>query len=107
MFAVFPFFGPAAGGTRVVIIGTGFNGATVVKFGTKAATSVTVDNAHVITATSPAGTGTVDVTVTTAGGTSATSAADHFTYFMRCQWFPFRFFGEHEHRQPRFCFPWM
>ena len=30
--------------------------------------------------TSPAGTGTVDVTVTTAGGTSATSSADHFIY---------------------------
>ena len=30
--------------------------------------------------TSPAGTGTVDVTVTTPGGTSATSSADHFTY---------------------------
>ena len=33
-----------------------------------------------ITATSPAGTGTVDVTVTTPGGKSATSTADHFTY---------------------------
>ena len=33
-----------------------------------------------ITADSPAGTGTVDVTVTTPGGTSATSAADQFTY---------------------------
>ena len=31
-------------------------------------------------ATSPAGTGTVDVTVTTAGITSPTSPADHFTY---------------------------
>ena len=36
-----------------------------------------------ITATSPAGTGTVDVTVTTTGGTSATSAADQFTYVAR------------------------
>ena len=33
-----------------------------------------------IIATSPTGTGTVDVTVTTPGGTSATSAADQFTY---------------------------
>jgi len=31
-------------------------------------------------ATSPAGTGTVDVTVTTTGGTSATWAGDRFTY---------------------------
>ena len=33
-----------------------------------------------ITADSPAGTGVVDVTVTTPGGTSATSSADQFTY---------------------------
>ena len=37
-------------------------------------------NDTTITADSPAGTGTVDVTVTTPGGTSATSAADQFTY---------------------------
>ena len=41
----------------------------------------TVNSATSITATSPAGSaGTVDVTVTTPGGTSATSAADQFTY---------------------------
>ena len=33
-----------------------------------------------ITATAPAGAGVEDVTVTTAGGTCATSAADQFTY---------------------------
>ncbi len=33
-----------------------------------------------ITTISPAGTETVDVTVTTPGGTSATSSADRFTY---------------------------
>ena len=33
-----------------------------------------------LTVTAPAGTGTVDVTVTTPNGTSATSSADHFTY---------------------------
>ena len=37
-------------------------------------------NDTTITADSPAGTGTVDVTVTTPAGTSATSAADQFTY---------------------------
>ena len=41
----------------------------------------TVTNSTTITATAPAGTvGTVDVTVTTPGGTSATSAADQYTY---------------------------
>ena len=48
-------------------------------FGTTAGT-VTADTATSITVTSPAGAGTVDVTVTTAGGTSATSSADQFSY---------------------------
>ena len=49
----------------VTITGTGFTGATAVDFGTTAATSVTVVSDTSITADSPAGTGTVDVTVTT------------------------------------------
>jgi len=57
-----------------------FTGATAVKFGATSATSFTVNSASSITATAPAGTGTADVTVTTTGGTSATSAADQFTY---------------------------
>ncbi|MGB9246507.1 MAG: IPT/TIG domain-containing protein, partial [Methanoregula sp.] len=76
-----PTGGPLAGGTTVTITGTGFTGATAVTFGTTAATSYTVASATSITAVSPAGSaGTVDVTVTTPGGTSTTSAADQFTY---------------------------
>jgi len=76
-----PTNGPIAGGTSVAITGTGFTGATAVKFGTIAATSYTVNSATSITATSPAGSaGTVDITVTTPGGTSATSSADQFTF---------------------------
>ena len=76
-----PTGGPLAGGTTVTITGTGFTGATAVTFGTTAATSYTVASATSITAVSPAGSaGTVDVTVTTPGGISTTSAADEFTY---------------------------
>ena len=65
----------------MTIFGTNLAGATGVLFGTTAATSFTVVSANAITATSPAGTGyTVNVTVTTPSGTSATSAADQFTY---------------------------
>jgi len=65
----------------VTITGANFTGATAVKFGATAATTFTVNTATQITATAPAGSaGTVDVTVTTAGGTSATSAADQYTY---------------------------
>ncbi len=75
-----PTSGTTAGGTPVTITGTGFTGATAVDFGPTAATNVSVVSATSITADSPAGTGTVDVTVTTPGGTSPTSSADQFTY---------------------------
>src|SRR5205807_1162165 len=69
------------GGTSVVINGTNFTGATAVTFGSFAAASFTVNSSTKITATSPAEpAGTVDVTVTTPSGTSATSSSDHFTY---------------------------
>ena len=75
-----PSQGPAAGGTPATITGANLTNATAVKFGTVAATSFTVSSATQIVATSPPGTGVVDVTVTTAGGTSATLPADQFSY---------------------------
>jgi hypothetical protein len=79
--AVSPSTGPAAGGTPVTITGTNMTGATVVDFGPNAATGVMINAAGTqITATSPAGTGTVDVIVTTPGGPSATVPGDHYTY---------------------------
>jgi len=78
---VSPSSGPTTGGTSVTITGTGLTGATTVKFGSVAATNVSVNSDSSITATSPAGlVGPVDVMVTTAGGTSAASAKDTFTY---------------------------
>ncbi|WP_228001490.1 beta strand repeat-containing protein [Nocardia australiensis] len=65
-----PTAGPLAGGTTVTLIGTNLTGATAVLFGATAATSFTVNSATQITAVAPAGTGTVQVTVTTVGGTS-------------------------------------
>ncbi|MCL5948469.1 MAG: IPT/TIG domain-containing protein [Actinobacteria bacterium] len=65
-----PAVGPKLGGTSVTISGSGFTGATAVDFGSKPATSFTVDSDTSITAVSPPGTGTVSVTVTTANGTS-------------------------------------
>ena len=78
--SVSPNAGPIAGGTSVTITGTGFTTTTAVHFGATAAT-FTVNSDTSITAVSPAGSvGTVDITVTNAGGTSTTSAADRFTY---------------------------
>ncbi|WP_280244436.1 IPT/TIG domain-containing protein, partial [Nocardia abscessus] len=64
-----PLAGPASGGNSVVITGTHFIGPTTVRFGS-AATTFTLDSPTRITAIAPPGTGTVQVTVTTAGGTS-------------------------------------
>jgi hypothetical protein len=95
---VAPASGPMTGGTSVTISGSGFSGATAVMFGTQASPSYTVNSDGSITATAPqdvaalynaaanAGKGAlsysaaVDLTVTTAAGTSATSSADQFLY---------------------------
>ena len=94
---VSPASGGTAGGSTVRITGTGLGGATVVRFGGAAGT-ITADSATQITVTSPpststaaitagsdtqaagTGAGIVDVTVTTPGGTSHHSAADHYAY---------------------------
>jgi hypothetical protein len=76
--AVEPGEGPEAGGTNVTIKGSNLAGGAV-KFGPNAGTGVSCSGGE-CSATSPAGKGTADVTVTTAGGTSATGEADRFTY---------------------------
>ena len=77
---VSPSSGPQAGGTAVTVTGSGFTGATGVQFGSAAAASFTVVSDTKIMATAPSGTGTVDVTVATPAGTSATGGGDKFTY---------------------------
>jgi IPT/TIG domain len=75
-----PNHGSPGGGSTVTITGTGFSGASAVRFGSSNAKSFTVNSATSITAVSPKGKGTVDVTVTTPAGTSPTGAADQFRY---------------------------
>jgi hypothetical protein len=82
---VSPNEGPAAGGTKVTISGTGFAtapGATVIRFATTKATAVSCSSSTSCEATAPAhAAGTVDVKVTVNKVTSAKSApADQFTY---------------------------
>lgn len=73
---------PANGrtGTAVTVTGSGFTGATAVRFGASSATAITAVSDTQIIAMSPAGIGTVDVTVVTPAGTSAASPASQFTY---------------------------
>jgi alpha-tubulin suppressor-like RCC1 family protein len=78
--AVSPKEGPRVGGTSVTITGTAFEEVLAVKFGSANATSFKVNSEGSIMATSPPGSGTVDVTVTTPAGTSAPSSADEYSY---------------------------
>jgi IPT/TIG domain/FG-GAP repeat len=83
--SITPTSGPTAGGTQVTITGTNLAAGPVVRFGSVQAGSPSIGTApgkpDVLTVTSPPHqAGTVDVTVTTPGGTSAATAADRFTY---------------------------
>lgn len=86
---VTPGMGAAAGGSQVTISGANFAGSdytvTSVSFGTQVAASFTTMSPSQVSAVAPAGSGSVDVTVTTqvtsgTQATSATSSADVFTY---------------------------
>ncbi len=75
-----PASGPLAGDTTVTIDGTNLAGATAVDFGDSAATILS-DSANQIMVTSPPGlSGSADVTVTTAQGTSPLTSTEQFTY---------------------------
>lgn len=79
--ALAPTTGVAAGGTLVEIRGRKLTGATAVTFGGTAATSFRVVSDTLIVATAPAKVAsTIDVVVTTPGGSSANTAADNYIY---------------------------
>jgi len=78
-----PASGPAAGGGSVTITGTRFStipGDTTVQFGASAPISAEVVSATQITATAPAGTGAVPVSVVVGGDQSPASPADLYSY---------------------------
>src|SRR4051794_10795133 len=75
---VAPNQGSTAGGTPVTISGSGFTGATAVKVGAALASGMTVLSSTQITAITPPGTGTANVTVAGIGGTSTQTVP--FTY---------------------------
>jgi hypothetical protein len=81
--AIEPASGPEAGGTTVTVTGTNLSDATAVRFGAASAQTFEVLSEDEVKAVAPPGTGTVGVTVSTAGGTSATSAGAEFTYIER------------------------
>ncbi len=80
--SISPASGPPAGGTSVTITGSNLLNAASVDFGSVPARSFVVVSPTQIDAVSPAGSAgeSVNVTVVTPGGTSATGSPDLFTY---------------------------
>jgi hypothetical protein len=79
--AISPTSGTTAGGTTITITGSGFTGATVVRFGWTVASSFTVDSDTQITAVSPAHAASAqNVAVVAPGGVTPTVSVDLFTY---------------------------
>ncbi|MCX4452335.1 IPT/TIG domain-containing protein [Streptomyces sp. NBC_01728] len=77
-----PGMGPTAGGNTVTINGVNLSMASAVTFGPNAATNITVVSNSRLTVTAPGGTGTVVVTVTTPGGSSAPDQGDPFYIYV-------------------------
>ncbi|MFT3710629.1 MAG: IPT/TIG domain-containing protein [Archangium sp.] len=79
--SIAPVTGPIAGGTTVTLTGTGFSGATAVRFGAVDAASFTVVSGTQVTAVTPvaASAGAVDVTIVTPSGAWTTRKG--FTFF--------------------------
>lgn len=83
IFAVSPAGGSSGGGTQVTITGMGFVGVwqiAAVRFGMTDALSFTVDSPNQITAVAPAGSGTVQVSVTDSHGLVTATAPQPFAY---------------------------
>jgi hypothetical protein len=78
--AISPGAGPLGGGTLVNLTGTGLADATGISFNNTAAEAFLINSDTSATATSPAGTGMVDITVTNETGASPITSADEFTY---------------------------
>ena len=82
--SVSPATGPIAGGTKVVLTGSGFSAGAVVRFGGVEATGVTFISQNLLTAIVPAhGVGNVDVSVT--AGSTTTTSSSAFTYTLPVQ----------------------
>lgn len=78
--AVTPDAGPPAGGNTVTIHGTNLFQVNSVHFDQTGAGSFSIDSDNQIRVAAPSGSGTVQVSVTTAGGTSTVSTCSFYSY---------------------------
>lgn len=77
--ALSPNAGPTGGGTTATLTGSGLTGTAAVRFGSTAALSFTVVSDTHVSCVAPPGTGAVQVTATTPGGTSNGRAYTYVT----------------------------
>jgi alpha-tubulin suppressor-like RCC1 family protein len=83
--SITPLAGRASGGTGVSITGTHLGNVTSVTFGGVSAQGVRIWSDHEVTATSPEGSGVVELTVTNSSGTATTQYAyENPPEFGRC-----------------------
>jgi hypothetical protein len=75
-----PAIGSTAGGTYVTISGSNLAGASGVAFGASAGTILSASGTEIVAAAPARAAGTVDVTVSNAGGPSATGSFDRYAY---------------------------
>ncbi len=78
--SITPNIGPASGGTTVSIFGSGFVNVTNVSFGTAQGLALKMTSPNSLSVVAPAGTGTVDITVSNSFGTSSLNPNDKFTF---------------------------
>lgn len=76
--AIVPERGPSAGGNTIRILGSGFMPGTTAEIGSSSVTGLIYASSTELTGDAPAGTGTVDVTVTSDG--SSAILPDAYTY---------------------------
>lgn len=74
-----PTSGPTTGGTQVTVTGSGFTGATTVRFGTTSTSFSVASNTRLVAVSPALPAGQVNVTVTTPAGTSLASTGSTFT----------------------------
>jgi hypothetical protein len=72
--------GTPAGGTQLMVLGSGFTPASTVTFGARPAAGLKFLSTTALAVTSPAGAGRVDVRVLNGGNASKVTAADRFAY---------------------------
>ena len=75
-----PHYGSASGGESITITGTGFTGATEIKFGPTSAPIISISDTQITTTAPRSVPGTVHISVTVGADSSPVTPSDRYTY---------------------------